>query len=184
MKWVQRRRAVTVRRAGRLVLCMGTRSTFGEYGGCSSAAERARQVFGRSPCRPVRVRPSHITRAVLASRAPLARRPSITLVRRDGTAVKSSREGKPSRTWRVGRVGEGGSSRWGVRGGRKKGRVNNKTLLDPSSPGLRGGHVGPRRAAPCPGGVARPPQARGEKGQEGALGAARAPPRVGGRRGE
>jgi hypothetical protein len=85
MKWVQRRRAVIVRRAGRPVLCMGTRSTFGEYGGCSSAAERARQVFGRSPCRPVRVRPSHITRAVLASRAPLARRPSITLVRRDGS---------------------------------------------------------------------------------------------------
>jgi hypothetical protein len=32
------------------------------------------------------VRPSHITRAVLASRAPLARRPSITLVRRDDPA--------------------------------------------------------------------------------------------------
>jgi hypothetical protein len=31
----------------------------------------------------VRVRPSHITRAVLASRAPLGRRPSVTLVRRD-----------------------------------------------------------------------------------------------------
>ena len=180
---------MTVRRAGRLVLCMGTRSTFGEYGGCSSAAERARQVFGRSPCRPVRVRPSHITRAVLASRAPLARRPSITLVRRDGsnrnTSCEVVREWENLvGLWRVGRVGQGGSSGWGVRGGRKKGRVNNKTLLGPSSPGLRGGHVGPRRAAPCPGGVARPPQARGEKGQEGALGAARAPPRVGGRRGE
>ena len=80
---------MTVRRAGRLVLCMGTRSTFGEYGGCSSAAERARQVFGRSPCRPVRVRPSHITRAVLASRAPLGRRPSVTLVRRDDPTGKA-----------------------------------------------------------------------------------------------
>ena len=89
MKWVQRRRAVTVRRAGRPVLCMGTRSTFGEYGGCSSAAERARQVFGRSPCRPVRVRPSHITRAVLASRAPLGRRPSVALGRRDDPTGKA-----------------------------------------------------------------------------------------------
>ena len=33
-----------------------------------------------------RVRPSHITREVLASRAPLSRRPSITLVRRDDPA--------------------------------------------------------------------------------------------------
>ena len=72
-----------------ILLCMGTRSTFGEYGGCSSAAERARQVFGRSPCRPVRVRPSHITRAVLASRAPLGRRPSVTLVRRDDPTGKA-----------------------------------------------------------------------------------------------
>ena len=95
-------------------------------------------------------------------------------------ATSRSRENVPGGS----NLGQGGSSGWGVRGGRKKGRVNNKTLLGPSSPGLRGGHVGPRRAAPCPGGVARPPQARGEKGQEGALGAARAPPRVGGRRGE
>jgi hypothetical protein len=97
MKWVQRRRAVTVRRAGRLVLCMGTRSTFGEYGGCSSAAERARQVFGRSPCRPVRVRPSHITRAVLASRAPLGRRPSVALGRQCGRRDDSNRKSRPRR---------------------------------------------------------------------------------------
>ena len=70
MKWVQRRRAATVRRAGRLVLCTVASLAFGEYAGRSSTAGRARQVFCRSLCRPVRVSPPRGTRPVLASRAP------------------------------------------------------------------------------------------------------------------
>ena len=86
MKCVQRRRAVAVRRAGRLVLCTVTTLTFGEYAGRSSTAGRARQVFCRSLCRPVGVSPTRSTRAVLASRAPRARCRSITLVRCDNPA--------------------------------------------------------------------------------------------------
>ena len=81
MKWVQRRRAATVRRAGRLVLCTVASLAFGEYAGRSSTAGRARQVFCRSLCRPVRVSPPRGTRPVLASQAPRPR--SITLVRRN-----------------------------------------------------------------------------------------------------
>ena len=76
MKWVQRRRAVTVRRAGRLVLCTVAPLTFGMYAGRSSTAERARQVFCRSLCRPVRLRPPRVAQAALASRAPPRRLPS------------------------------------------------------------------------------------------------------------
>ena len=46
--------------------------------------ERARQVFSRSLCRPVRLRPPRVTHeAVLATRAPPARGTSITLVWRN-----------------------------------------------------------------------------------------------------
>ena len=91
MKWVQRRRAVTVRRAGRLVLCTIASLAFGEYAGSSSTAGRARQVFCRSLCRPVRVSPTRGTRPVLASPAPPPRCRSITLVRRNDPTGEWSR---------------------------------------------------------------------------------------------
>ena len=91
MKWVQRRRAATVRRAGRLVLCTVASLAFGEYAGSSSTAGRARQVFCRSLCRPVRVSPTRGTRPVLASPAPPPRCRSITLVRRNDPTGRRAR---------------------------------------------------------------------------------------------